>query len=124
MKKWEKSPETLVAHFDRILPGDPAVERRKMFGYPCAFVNGHMFSGLFGREMFVRLTEKERAGIIVKQGAMPFEPLPGRVMKEYVVVPPGLLARDAALKRLVTRSLEYAKTLAPKEKKAKKKAKS
>lgn len=123
MKKWEKSPASLVAHFDRILPRGPAVERRTMFGYPCAFVNGHMVTGLFGKKMFVRLPEDERKAIMDKQGATPFEPLPGRVMKDYVVVPPGLLARDAALKRLVTRSLDFAKTLAPKAKKAGKKAK-
>lgn len=124
MNKWEKSPASLVAHFDRILPRDPTVERRTMFGYPCAFVNGYMVTGLFGKKMFVRLPENERKALMDKQGAIPLEPIPGRVMKDYVVVPPGLLARDAALKRLVTRSLDYAKTLAPKAKKAGKKAKS
>ena len=123
MNKWEKSPADLVAHFDRICPHDPAVERRTMFGYPCAFINGNMVMGLFGSKMFVRLPEDERKALVDKQGASPLEPMPGRPMKEYVVIPPGILARDAALKRLVTRSLEYAKTLAPKEKKAGKKAK-
>jgi TfoX/Sxy family transcriptional regulator of competence genes len=124
MKKWERSPASLVEQFDRIIPRDVSVERRKMFGYPCAFVNGNMASGLFGTKMFVRLPENERKTLIDKQGATPLEPLPGRIMKEYVVVPPSLLARDASLKRLVTRSLDYAKTLAPKTKKAGKKAKS
>jgi len=123
MKKWEKSPPDLIAHFDRLIPHDPSIERRTMFGYPCAFFSGHMVTGLFGNKMFVRLPEHERKAIMDKQGATPLEPVPGRIMKEYVVVPPGLLASDAALKRLVTKSLEYAKTLAPKEKKAGKKAK-
>ena len=119
MAKWEKSPETLVALFSRILPRDPALERKTMFGYPCAFINGNMFSGLFGRRMFVRLSEDERSEMIGTKGAAPFEPLPGRVMKEYVVVPPTLLGREAALKRLVVRSLGYAKSLKPKVKKPK-----
>jgi len=28
-----------------------------VFGYPCAFVNGNMFAGLFQTELFVRLSE-------------------------------------------------------------------
>ncbi len=117
--KWEKSPETLVALFGRILPRDPALSRRTMFGYPCAFVNGNMFTGLFGRRMFVRLSEEERSEMMEAKRAAPFEPLPGRVMKEYVVIPPALLDREAALKGLLVRSLSYAKSLKPKMKKPK-----
>jgi hypothetical protein len=124
MKKWEKSPEDLVERFDRIVPTDPAVERRKMFGYPCAFVNGHMFTGLFGSQMFVRLPEGERKALVDKRGVKPLEPIPGRPMKEYVVVPPDILAGEVALRRLVVKSLAYAKDLPPKEKKPAKKAKS
>jgi TfoX/Sxy family transcriptional regulator of competence genes len=25
----------------------PEIQQRKMFGYPAAFVNGHMFAGVF-----------------------------------------------------------------------------
>jgi hypothetical protein len=38
-------------------------------------------------------------------------------MKEYIVVPPVVLSRAPALKHLVSRSLEFAKTLKPKKKK-------
>jgi len=43
---WRKSPDDLIALFYAALPEDPRVERRKMFGYPCAFVGGNLFSGL------------------------------------------------------------------------------
>jgi hypothetical protein len=43
---WQKSPAALIARFDELLPKDPRVARRKMFGYPAAFVNGRMFAGL------------------------------------------------------------------------------
>jgi len=36
---WRKSPEPLIQLFDEALPDDPLIERRKMFGYPCAFIN-------------------------------------------------------------------------------------
>ena len=117
MSKWEKSPESLVEVFHRSLPDDPAVERRKMFGYPCAFVNGNMFTGLFATQMFVRLAAEERLSMIGEQGAKPFEPMPGRAMKDYIVVPPDLMTQEAALKKLVAGSLTFAKSLAPKVKK-------
>lgn len=115
--KWERSPETMVALFGRILPPDPALARKTMFGYPCAFVNGNMFTGLFGRRLFVRLPEEERARMMETKGAKPFEPLPGRIMKEYLVIPSELLDREAKLKRIVVRSLDYARSLKPKVKK-------
>ena len=46
---WKKSPPALIETFDAVLPGAPA-ERRLMFGYPAAFVNGNMFMSLFEDE--------------------------------------------------------------------------
>jgi TfoX/Sxy family transcriptional regulator of competence genes len=116
--KWEKSPESLIRLFGRVLPEDPAVERRTMFGYPCAFVRGNMFAGLFAKQMFVRLAEEERRLMMAERGAKPFEPMPGRAMKDYIVVPPGMMTQEAALGDLFARSLTFAKSLAPKSKKA------
>lgn len=118
MPKWEKSPETLVQLFGRVLPEAPKVERRKMFGYPCAFVNGNMFAGLFGAQMFVRLPAEERQALVADRGAKPLEPMPGRPMKDYIVVPPALMMREADLKSLAARALAFGASLPPKVKKA------
>ncbi len=118
MAKWKRSPEALVQLFDRVLPEAPNFERRKMFGYPCAFVNGNMFAGLFAEQMFVRLPAEERLSMIAGQGAKPLEPMPGRPMKDYIVVPPALLKRETALKALVARALTFGASLPPKVKKA------
>ncbi len=42
MGAWKKSSAKLIAAFDASLPVDPRVERRSMFGYPCAFTGGNM----------------------------------------------------------------------------------
>ena len=115
---WRKSPETLVARFAEALPDDARVERRKMFGYPCAFVAGNMFTGLHQESLIVRLSERDRATFLALEGAHIFEPMAGRTMREYAVVPDALLADQAALRGWLTRSLEYASTLPAKEKKA------
>jgi TfoX/Sxy family transcriptional regulator of competence genes len=116
--KWRKAPATLIARFDQVLPTDPAVERRSMFGYPCAFINGNMFSGLYQESFIVRLGDDKRAKLLALPGATVFEPVPGRPMKQYVVVPPDVVASDAAIKRWLRDSIAHVSSLAPKPKKA------
>src|SRR4051812_39755328 len=41
--------------FHLVVPDDPRVQTRPMFGNLAAFVNGNMFTGLFGDRVFVRL---------------------------------------------------------------------
>ena len=52
----EKSKE----FFRSLLPDDSRVTIRPMFGNISAFVNGNMFAGLFGNDLFVRLSEERR----------------------------------------------------------------
>jgi len=113
---WEKSPPELAALFDELAPSAPAVERRKMFGYPAAFVNGNMFAGLHGARLVLRLPEPALAEFLA-QGGGPFEPMPGRPMKGYAVAPAALLADKPALSRWLERSFEAAAALPPKRKK-------
>jgi TfoX/Sxy family transcriptional regulator of competence genes len=94
----------------------PGATPRKMFGCPCSFVNGNMFAGVFADSLFLRLPVDERLAF-AKFGARPFEPLPGRVMREYVVVPPGTLKAKARLNAWIEKSFAYAAALPPKVKK-------
>jgi TfoX/Sxy family transcriptional regulator of competence genes len=110
---WKKAPPALVAAFDAALPDDPAVERRQMFGYPCAFARGHMFTGLHEHRCVVRLGEQRRAALLATPGAKPFVAL-GRTMREYVVVPPGVARDRRALARCMRDALAYVLALPPK----------
>ena len=85
--EWKKTPPELAAKFDRAAPKDPRVVRKPMFGYPALYLGGNMFAGTFQDKVVARLSEQERAKV-AKAGAKPFEPMPGRPMKEYVVIPP------------------------------------
>lgn len=116
--KWQKSPPQLVELFARLQVGlPPDAERRKMFGYPCSFVNGQMFAGLHQTNMVLRLGEADRAEFLKQTGAKVFEPMPGRTMKEYVVVPPSLKSEEEMLFKWTLRAFSYAKSLGPKAKK-------
>ena len=109
---WAKPSPRLIARFDRALPADPRIERRQMFGCPCAFTGGQMFAGLFQEQLFVRLGEAERAALLAEPGAAPFVPMPGRVMREYVCVPRPLTSRR--LPQWLLAAFAYAASLPPK----------
>ena len=119
--KFEKSPPWLVQLFDEALSGTPA-ERRQMFGYPCGFSNGQLFCGLFASSMFVRLAEADRAALLAVEGARAFDPMGGRPMREYVVLPAALLEEPAQLRDWVSRAAAYAAALPPKKTPARKAA--
>jgi TfoX/Sxy family transcriptional regulator of competence genes len=108
---WKKSPARLVAAFDAALPSDASVERRTMFGYPCAFVNRNMFAGLHQDALFIRLDPAGRERMRSHHQARSFEPMPGRVMREYIVMPGTLLDDEPALARWVARAFRYAARL-------------
>jgi TfoX/Sxy family transcriptional regulator of competence genes len=118
--KWRKAPTELVETFQKALSGIAGAEPRKMFGYPCAFVNGQMFTGLHQENMILRLSEEDRSAFLALSGAKIFEPMPGRQMKEYVQVTPEVLASAKDLAAWMGKAFRYASSLPPKEKKAKK----
>lgn len=107
---WKKTPPELIAAFDRAKPRDPRVQRKLMFGYPALFVNRNMFAGTYQERVVVRLPEAERA----KLRWSAFEPMPGRPMKEYLVVPASIVAKTTELSSWLERALTYAAELPPK----------
>ena len=111
--KWRKAPQQLIDIFEAVAPS-PLAKLRKMFGYPAAFVNGNMFMGLFQEHMILRLPEADRVELLKIKDAMIFEPMPGRPMREYVVVPPVLVASHKELGPWVKKALQYGETLKPK----------
>ena len=115
VSKWKPASDEWVRAFDDALPDD--VERRKMFGYAAAFVNGNMACGLHQDGLVLRLGDDDRAAL-VKEGGVPFEPMPGRVMREYVVAPENLASKKAELRRWLERSIAHAAALPKKAKKS------
>ncbi len=47
MEKWQKPSEQTTAIYQNIVSRLDGVEKRTMFGCPCAFVNGNMFFGVY-----------------------------------------------------------------------------
>jgi TfoX/Sxy family transcriptional regulator of competence genes len=102
--------------FRTLLPNDPRVTIRPMFGHTAAFVNGQVFAGTFGSQVFARLNESSRAELLAVPGATPFTPMKGRPMKEYVQLPSAMLSEPVAAKQWIARALEWTSTLPAKTK--------
>ena len=109
----------LVELFGRLLP-ETGGDGRKMFGCPCGFIGGNMFMGLYEDRLFLRLSENDRAKLLAEEGAELFDPMGGRPMREYVVVPAAWLEGDddETLRAWTARAARYGKSLPPKPAKA------
>lgn len=115
-----KPDDDTRAFFESLVPDDPRVEIRPMFGNIAAFVNRNMYLAVFGNEVAVRLPEDERAELLAIDGAAQFEPMSGRPMKEYVSLPFDWRNDADHAHDWAECSFEWASSLPPKVKKARK----
>lgn len=113
---WKKSSEQLVEKFYENIEFFEEAELRKMFGYPCSFVNGNMCTGLHEENWIVRLSEEDRKELQDNHEAVPFAPM-GRVMREYLALPQNILEDQKQLKDWLERSFAFTSALPPKPKK-------
>ena len=112
-----KASDAAKARFTSLVPDDPRVVVKPMFGNLGAFVNGNMFCGLFGSAVGVKLADDDRAQLLADGGG-PFGPAE-RPMAGYVSLPAGWREQPAKAAPWVARALDHAGTLPPKVKKSK-----
>jgi TfoX/Sxy family transcriptional regulator of competence genes len=108
--KMPRPSEDAKAAFTKLVPHEPAITLKPMFGQLSAFVNGNMFCGIFGDELVVRLPEAEIAAV-KKQGGRDFVPVAGHKMGGYVMVPGDWRARPAPALALIKRSLSVTRAM-------------
>lgn len=118
MPKMPKADDESKEFFRSVVPDHPAITVRPMFGQLAAFVNGNMFMGLFGTALALRLPEQDHEAILEAGGA-PFEPMPGRPMREYMLLPTVWRDEPDRVHEWVARSLDWVEELPPKEPKKK-----
>lgn len=115
-----KASDAAKARFTSVLPDDPRVVVKTMFGNLGAFVNGNMFAGLFGDRIGVRvLDDSARAELAAIDGAGPFGP-DERPMGGYVAVPVAWDDEPDRIALHVARAFEAVAALPPKAPKARK----
>lgn len=117
-----KASAAAVAQFEQLTPKGSDVTTRKVFGHPAAFVHGNMFFGVFGEDLFVRLSEGDAAAAREKLGFGPFEPMPGRAMTGYWVLPAKIRSSRTVASTWVAKALTHTSKLpakVPKKRSAK-----
>ena len=106
-------------YFRSVVPDEPGVEIKAMFGNLGAFVNGNMFMGLFGEAVGVRLDEHDRERLLAQDGAGPFGPVE-RPMGGYVSLPVAWRTAPAKTRRWIDIAFTQVSLLPPKQKPARK----
>jgi TfoX/Sxy family transcriptional regulator of competence genes len=112
----EKPTAVTTAWFTDAIPEDPRAVKGKMFGHPCAFVNGNMFFGTFGQSVIVRVGEERATALTGAGTGRIFAPMEGRLWKEYVQLDLGTMD-DTGLARLAKAALEHTAKMPAKPKK-------
>jgi TfoX/Sxy family transcriptional regulator of competence genes len=118
MSPFAKAPPELVARFSELAALVPNAAVKPMFGYPSCQHRGYMFMGLFEQSLVLRLGSADLADFSTSYGARPFEPMPGRAMTGFVVVPAKVLADDPLVEEWIQRSYAFVDELPPKPVKA------
>ena len=114
-----KSPPALIARFDAVAADFPEATRRLTFGYPCLYVGGNMVTGLFGDAWHVRVGKDDTTTLLALPGARPFEPMPGRPMTGFTLLPGSIVDDDVAVHDWVGRAITHVSTMPVKTPKAK-----
>jgi TfoX/Sxy family transcriptional regulator of competence genes len=115
-----KPTEQDKERFRALVPDDPRVEVKPMFGNLGAFVNGNMFMGLFGSQVGLKLNDGDRNFLLSEEGAGPFGPAE-RPMGGYAALPPVLADDTYKAEIWVAKALDYVGALPPKVKAPKRK---
>jgi hypothetical protein len=114
----EPSPEVIAA-YETALPEDDRVERKKMFGSPCAFVNRQMFFGTFEASIVARVGPERVLTLAEQPGMQVFTLAPDKQWDDYVQMEP--TTDPAMLAELAAEALSWAAALPKKVKLPKKK---
>ncbi len=101
------------ARFAALVPDDPRVVAKPMFGNVGAFVNDNMFMGLFGSSIGVRLAEADRERLLAIDGSGPFGPSE-RPMGGYAALPASWNGEPDKARPWVAAALAHVGALPPK----------
>ena len=109
-----KPTEDAKKFFRSVVPDEPGVEVKPMFGNLGAFVNGNMFAGLFGSSVGVKLSAGDLAELGGIEGSHPFGP-EERPMGGYLSLPAAWLDEPATATAWMERALRHVSQLPPKK---------
>lgn len=81
--KYDPQHETILNH---IMQDIPQANAGRMFGYPGYKVNGKLAAGLHEQGIIVKVGQKRASELIGQGKGAAFEPMVGRVWKDWVLL--------------------------------------
>jgi TfoX/Sxy family transcriptional regulator of competence genes len=117
---WKKPSQELIELLIRRM--EPyAAQKKFMFGSTVYFANDQMFIGVHEDHIFLRLSESGRKALLLAyHNVTQFEPMAGRPMREYMIIPPELYNDREALGRWIEQSMDHVMSMPAKVKKDRK----
>lgn len=112
-----KPSQDAVNRFKAALP--PEISVKPIFGQVAGFLNGNLIGGTWGETVMLRLSPEDRMDL-EDQGGTLFDPMGGRPMREYRVLPLQMTTDPEELKAWVLRSVRVTSLLPAKTPKKKK----
>ena len=105
--------EQLADRIRTLMPPDPGVSEKKMFGGLCFLLNGHMTCGIVGDKLMVRVGKENYEATLQLPHAAIMD-FTGRPMKSMVYVEPAGIVANEQLAQWIERGCSYARSLPPK----------
>lgn len=117
---WKKPSQELIKLL--IARMEPfGAQKKTMFGSTVYFANDNMFVGVHEDHIFLRLPEAGRKELLARfNDAAQFEPMKGRPMREYMIIPPVLYEDKESFGLWVKQSMDHVMSLPIKPEKSKK----
>lgn len=112
---WKKVPKQNEKLLESLMASVANAERRKMFGCPVYFVNGNMLAGAHQDDIFLRLPEPDQAEIFKFPEVTNFTPMPGRMMREYIVIPASIYDQPDEFNKWLNKAVTYVAALPAKQ---------
>jgi len=103
--------EDLAERVREALPGDTDVTERKMFGGLAFLLSGHMFAGIVGNELMVRLGHQAAQRALERDHVREMD-FTGRPMKNMIFVQAAGL-HGPALGQWITTATDHVRTMPP-----------
>ncbi|MBI5844039.1 MAG: TfoX/Sxy family protein [Deltaproteobacteria bacterium] len=111
---WKKVSQELAELLEEAVRPYSAL-KKTMFGCPVFFTNGYMFAGAHQDTVILRLSDVDLARLFLEcDKALPFEPMEGRLMKDYAALPETIYGDPALLDLWISRAHAHVMSLPPK----------
>jgi TfoX/Sxy family transcriptional regulator of competence genes len=107
--------EDLAERVRRILAKIDGVTEKKMFGGLCFLINGNMALGLVNRDLMMRVGPDAYEKLLTQPHVRKMD-FTGKSLKGFLYVGPKGTDSDKDLKKWVSKGIDFARSLPPKDK--------